>query len=97
MAMTQCAECGYDISDQADHCVSCGAPVVRKSRRSRYLINLVIGIVLALVGVAMMLYTGDVGIYLHGPGAGISLPPGLVLIGLLWMLGTGIAAGLRTR
>lgn len=30
MALIDCEECGKQISDKAPHCVSCGAPIVRK-------------------------------------------------------------------
>ena len=30
MALIKCSECGNMVSDQSDHCIKCGAPIIRK-------------------------------------------------------------------
>jgi DNA-directed RNA polymerase subunit RPC12/RpoP len=51
MALIKCHECGNEVSDQAQACPKCGAPVIARIRRQQknVLIELGIRIVLAVV------------------------------------------------
>lgn len=102
MAIINCDECGRDVSDKAAQCVGCGAPIetngsnrgVQTIQRTSkvYKAQLLIAGFLFLAGVAMMIATGTVGVYLHGPAAGVTLPPGVAIIGLIWFVCAWLAA-----
>jgi ABC-type ATPase with predicted acetyltransferase domain len=64
MALINCAECGNKVSELADRCPHCGAPVAMRnligSTPAQTIINIITMIVLILL-VAILLY---IGIYL---------------------------------
>jgi uncharacterized membrane protein YvbJ len=51
MALVKCHECGNSVSDQAEACTKCGAPVIDRIQRRRkaYLIQLGISLFFAAI------------------------------------------------
>lgn len=72
MALINCAECSNKVSELADRCPHCGAPVAMRtligSTPTQTIINVITMIVLVLL-VAILLYMG-VYMPLHQNGAG---------------------------
>ena len=44
MALIKCKECGHEVSDKADKCPNCGAPVPKKSSAGGVVIILLLGL-----------------------------------------------------
>lgn len=49
MALTKCPECRGQVSEQASACPHCGYPMANVSRRSRAVLGVAVGALLALV------------------------------------------------
>lgn len=53
MAIIQCPECGREVSDRAKHCPHCGVGIARSSS---FYTSIVVGTVIALIGIFGGLY-----------------------------------------
>lgn len=58
MAMTSCKECEKEISDKASICPNCGAPTVHQEGMSGCAWAIVVGLVFAVLIVALALIQG---------------------------------------
>lgn len=81
MALITCLECGKSVSDLADKCVSCGAPIMEnKNGKNVYVTNKKKGKVNMLVGWLLLLF----GIFTIGSNSGVSGL--LILMGIIVLL-----------
>jgi len=82
MALTKCEECGGQLSDRAEQCPHCGAPLRKRTRR---LVAMLIGVGVALFAGLMSLMSSR-----EGAGADSAAPPmiiGGVIVGVAALMG----------
>ena len=61
MALTKCPECRGQVSDQAHACPHCGYPLAGGMLRSRAMVQLAVGMAVALIAALGILLQGRTG------------------------------------
>lgn len=97
MALIKCIDCGSDVSDQAKHCIKCGAPIAAEGiaagveltttqeTSKRLKTHILLSLALFLVGfVAIIVVSGS-----EEAGEAPSVAPFLIMFGgLMWFIVT---------
>jgi hypothetical protein len=89
MALTKCPECRGQVSDQASACPHCGYPLAGGTPRARAIVQIAVGLAVALVV--------GLGVLLQGrPGSGA--PPILGILIIVFVVGlVAVVVTLRRR
>lgn len=78
MALTKCPECRAQVSDQASACPHCAYPLAGGSRQKRAIVQMAVGMAVALVA--------GLGVLLQGR-QGSGTPPILVILIVVFVVG----------
>lgn len=94
MALIKCSECGHEVSDQANQCPNCGAPIKSPSTllNNSYLtlISLVVGVALVIIGIASFMTGGSIGWQTLGSISIIAGPVAIIYGVFAYMKNRGI-------
>jgi hypothetical protein len=82
MALINCSECKQEVSDKAESCPKCGAPITTAQETSnRYKLQTLISVLLILFGVVWI-----IAIVINPESEPYGVPGFVILIGLGWYI-----------